>query len=69
MRIINLYRTFNPQDGSTPRGFFLNQLRLIRSAFTKDTILVGDFNLDYSKRYDISYRHHGMFSDFDEIIY
>ena len=68
MRIINLYRTFNPQDESTQRGFFLDQLRLIRLAFTKDTITVGDFNLDYSKRYDISYRNHGMFSDFDEIL-
>ena len=39
MRIINLYRTFNPQNGATPRGYFLEQLALIRLAFTKDTIM------------------------------
>ena len=48
-RVITIYRTFQPQDKSSPRDHFLKQLRLINSATTNLTILLGDFNLDDSK--------------------
>ena len=48
-RIINVYRSFNPQNGQSQTEKFKYQLRLIRKAFTKGTIVIGDFNLDYLK--------------------
>ena len=56
-RIINIYRSFNPQNGLTPRAKFVSQLNLIKSAMTKDTIVIGDFNLDYKKFHDTTYQH------------
>jgi hypothetical protein len=41
---INIYRCFNPQDGSTGREKFISQLLLIKSAFVPGTLLSSDFN-------------------------
>ena len=49
-RIINLYRSFNPQNGVSQRGKFKHQLSLIKESFTNKKILLGDFNLDYRKK-------------------
>ena len=49
-RIINLYRSFNPQNGVSQRGKFKHQLSLIKESFTNKTILLGDFNLNYFKK-------------------
>ena len=38
---------FSPRDGTTASNHFKKQLILIKEAFTKDTVLMGDFNLDY----------------------
>ena len=46
LRIINLYRSFNPPDNIGARDFFNNQLQLVRGVMTNNTILLGDFNLD-----------------------
>ena len=46
-RIINIYRSFNP-TGMTQIDLFTQQCDLIRAAFNDDTIIMGDFNLDYS---------------------
>jgi hypothetical protein len=48
--IVNIYRSFNPQDGQHPRTFFNNQLERIRIAMNSNTILLGDFNLDWYKK-------------------
>jgi hypothetical protein len=49
-RIINIYRPFNPRSGIHPRQFFISQLNLIKYAMTSNTVLMGDFNLDWSKK-------------------
>ena len=58
-RIINLYRSFNPQNGMSPMDFFENQLQIIKDASTStdgaQIILSGDLNLDESKRYANDY--------------
>ena len=50
LRIITIYRSFNPQDGQHPRTFFNNQLEHLKAAINSSTILLGDFNLDLKKR-------------------
>ena len=52
-RIINIYRSFNPQNGQHPRTFFYSQLERLREAMTTNTILLGDFNLDWNKKRSI----------------
>jgi endonuclease/exonuclease/phosphatase family metal-dependent hydrolase len=68
LRIINIFRCFNPQEGITPKEKFLIQLNLIKSAITQHTILLGDFNMDYSKRFDVGYRLRDLFGSFDELL-
>ena len=64
-RIINIYRSFNPMNGNSPRNNFIQQLVKIKSAFVPNTILLGDFNLDYSKQYDVNYAHRLLFGDLE----
>ena len=45
-RLINVYRCFNPTNGMCAKQFFIYQLGLIKAAFIKNTILLGDFNID-----------------------
>ena len=49
LRIINLYRSFNPPDNQTARSFFRKQLIVLKQALKENTILMGDFNLDWKK--------------------
>ena len=65
-RIINLYRSFNPQNGVSQRGKFKYQVSLIRKSFVNKTILQGDFNLDYGKKHCINYANRNLFEDFEE---
>ena len=67
-RIINIYRSFRPQDGSTPRSNFISQLLLIKEAYQKNTIILGDFNLNHLMRDNHNYDRYDMFVDFEEII-
>ena len=67
-RIISIYRTFTPQDGSTARENFQRQLHVINAAKTEETLVLGDFNLDESKRHLINYSQRQLFQDFDETI-
>ena len=67
-RIINVYRSFNPQNGQSQRNKFKYQLSLIREAFVKGTILLGDFNIDYQKKHCVNYSSGSLFEDFEEIL-
>ena len=67
-RIINLYRCFNPQEGISAREKFLYQINLIKLALTPDTILLGDFNLNFNKHSDAKYDRKNLFKDFDEAL-
>ena len=63
-RIINIYRSFNPQN-VTAKELFDKQLDLIGAAFNDDAMLLGDLNLDYSRKHDISYSNAPLFDLFD----
>jgi hypothetical protein len=63
LHIINVYRCFNPQDGSAAREKFISQLLLIKSAFVPGTIIMGDFNLDANKQFQANYTHKMLFED------
>jgi hypothetical protein len=68
VRLINIYRSFRPQDNVTPREKFKYQLGLVKNAMNLSTILVGDFNIDYNKKFDVNYVHKNLFADFDETL-
>ena len=61
-----MYRSFNPQNGISQREKFKYQLSIIKEAFTKGTIILGDFNLDYFKKHSVNYTSSRMFEDFEE---
>ena len=67
-RIINIYRSFTQQHNLSQRDKFRYQLGLIRTAFTRSTIILGDFNLDWNKHYDMSYSHSNYFHDMEELL-
>ena len=64
-RVINLYRSFTPQYDVSQRDKFIYQLDLIKNAITANTILPGDFNLDWSKHHSEDYSHKNYFNDMD----
>ena len=66
LRIINVYRPFNPLIHVNPRTFFNNQLQIIRNAYTRNTILLGDFNLDWNKKGAHEYAFKNYFNDMSE---
>ena len=59
--IIILYRTFNPQSTLSQKQFFEAQLHNIEPIITNNTIILGDFNLDEHKRFEINYSHKHYF--------
>ena len=66
-RIINIYRTFSPANGVSCRNSFITQLEIIAHAWIPGTIKVGDFNLDWNKRFDTYYNNKHYFEDMDRI--
>ena len=38
-RLINIYRSFRPQENLTPREKFAHQLEIVRLAMTRETII------------------------------
>ena len=68
LRLINIYQSFSPQNNISARDKFKYQLLLIKKAFNENSILLGDFNLDYSKINDDNYVHRNLFEDFDETL-
>ena len=63
--IINIYRSFNP-NGLTQREQFLIQCEKISLACNKDTIIIGDMNLDYNRRDDVNYQYGQLFEVFND---
>ena len=68
IRLISIYRTFQPQDGTTSRDHLNKQLKIIDKNITPTTVLLGDLNLDENKRYRIDYNQRQLFNDFDLIL-
>ena len=68
-RLINVYRSFAPQNGISQRDKFKYQLTLIKNAICNmNCILLGDFNLNYTRRHDVNYSHAKYFEDFDDVL-
>ena len=67
-RIINIYRTFNPPMGFTQKTFFDEQISIINNASNSNTIIIGDLNLDYNKKHDVTYSHYNYFVAIEPII-
>jgi hypothetical protein len=64
-----MYRPFNPPGGVTASEFFRLQINQIKSAYiNKNTLLLGDFNLDWSKKGDTGYAFKNYFDYFDEVM-
>jgi hypothetical protein len=68
LRIITIYRPFNPQGGTHPKDYFSYQINLAKAALTNNTIFWGDFNLDWSKKNLLSYQFKSYLEMFDEVI-
>ena len=66
VRIINIRRSFNPQNNVTPRDKFKYQIQVMKEAMTSNVIIVSDFNLDYEKVHNDNYAHKNLFNDFEE---
>ena len=64
-RIINIYRPFNPKN-LNQKHFFDAQLEFIKLNCNSNTIIMGDFNLDHSKKHDINYSHKHYFSSLND---
>ena len=52
LRIINIYRSFNPPNNQTALAAFQEQLQIINFSLTNNNniehVILGDFNLDYN---------------------
>ena len=57
IRIINVYRSFRPPDGSSVKDFFHKQLRIIKNATCRNCYIMGDFNLDVKMKLRLDYCH------------
>ena len=67
-RIINIYRPFNPRNGLNPREFFNQQLNVIRRSCTNNTVLLGDFNLDWHMKGLHNYAFKNYYNDMDDAL-
>ena len=65
LRIINIYRSFNPPTPHTPRSFFSYQISLVKAACTSSSIVLGDFNLDWRMKGIHSYHFKNYFRELD----
>lgn len=65
LRVINIYRCFNPPTMHSPKTFFSYQVSLIKAACTSSTIVLGDFNLDWRMKGLHSYPFKNYFRELD----
>ena len=62
-RIINVYRSFNPQNNVNAREKFKYQLEIIKKAMSERCIVIGDFNIDFAKIFDVNYTCSAVYPD------
>ena len=67
-RVTILYTALKPALNVTAKDLFIRQCNLIKSAFVADTIVMGDFNLEYCKKHEVNYSNSNLFVLFDEIL-
>ena len=70
VRLVNLYRVFNPVNGMSQIDFFRNQMRIVHNALAtsngSNVIINGDFNLDYYRTNSLEYSHANYFDILNE---
>ena len=66
LRIITIYRSFRPPDGRSPTDFFKDQLAVMYQNCTRNTIILGDFNLDAKMQFMLDYPHKQIYSHLNE---
>ena len=67
LRIISLYRSFRPPNGMSPRSFFEKQLNIVERNCLPNTIVLGDFNLDFKMKWRNDYPHKHLFTHLTEL--
>ena len=71
IRIIGLYRIFNPPGNVTQRGYFTAQLQLVKNAAEqrgdKKLVLLGDFNLNEAMKFNNDYSHKSYYDELNTI--
>ena len=72
IRLINIYRVFNPVNGMPEIEFFKNQMRIVNNAISSNNnrqiIFNGDVNLDYLKINAFDYPRQNFFTVMNESI-
>ena len=68
LRLITIYRPFNPQSGASAKDFFSYQLDILKNSVNANTVIMGDFNLDWSKRDIQSYQFNSYFELFSNVL-
>ena len=68
VRIITIYRTFKPQEDIAAREVFNDQLNMIKANATMNCVVLGDFNIDYKRKFDVTYASKHLFTDFESTL-
>ena len=63
--IINIYRSFNP-NGESAKDLYVRKISLIKNALNNDTVIMGDFNIDYNRWFDMNYQKRDYFEMLEE---
>ena len=71
LRLINIYRSFNPPKNKNALTAFKEQIEIIKSSLLNcnqyQPIILGDFNLDYECKNLITYRFKNYFDILEEL--
>ena len=71
LRLINIYRSFNPPKNKNALAAFKEQIEIIKSSLLNcnqyQPIILGDFNLDYECKNLITYRFKNYFDILEEL--
>jgi hypothetical protein len=62
LRLMNLYRPFNPRT-VTENLVFSNQLKVLDELITRNIVILDDFNLDLNKETNETYNKKGYLTD------
>ena len=62
VRLISLYRSFRPPNGMSPAALFEKQLNIVERNCLPNTIVLGDFNLDFKMKWRNDYPHKHLFN-------
>jgi hypothetical protein len=69
IQLAAVYRAFKLSSNQTHKEEFADQLKIIKGFLQNDkaSLVLGDLNLDYNKKGLLSYNHHAMFTQLEEL--